>query len=190
MAIKEELLRQEKLEQLAYKFERKSVLREGYLNEMIQVLSDPRYGSNLNQVGASVKKHEAISADILARKERFLDLKAISSSLQADNYHAHAQIGEREEQIMTRWQQLLDLLKLHKDKLERYCTVINLQREIETLSLVNKSFHTIFKCSLKSLSRQSAPCTQSSPQRTTESTFSTSRRNSTSSSCRRARWAI
>ena len=47
----------EKLEQLAYKFERKSVLREGYLNEMIQVLSDPRYGSNLNQVGASVKKH-------------------------------------------------------------------------------------------------------------------------------------
>ena len=143
MAIKEELLRQEKLEQLAYKFERKSVLREGYLNEMIQVLSDPRYGSNLNQVGASVKKHEAISADILARKERFLDLKAMSSSLRADNYHAHAQIGEREEQIMTRWQQLLDLLKLHKDKLERYCTVINLQREIETLSLVIKSFHSL-----------------------------------------------
>ena len=90
MAIKEELLRQEKLEQLAYKFERKSVLREGYLNEMIQVLSDPRYGSNLNQVGASVKKHEAISADILARKERFLDLKAMSSSLWADNYHERA----------------------------------------------------------------------------------------------------
>ena len=38
-ALKEELLRQEKLEQLAHKFERKSVLREGYLNEMIAVLS-------------------------------------------------------------------------------------------------------------------------------------------------------
>ena len=50
VALKEELLRQEKLEQLAYKFERKSVLREGYLNEMIAVLSDPRYGSNLQQV--------------------------------------------------------------------------------------------------------------------------------------------
>lgn len=34
---------------------------------MIQVLSDPRYGSNLSQVEATVKKHEAISADILAR---------------------------------------------------------------------------------------------------------------------------
>jgi spectrin beta len=44
-----------------------SVLREGYLKEMIQVLSDPRYGSNLTQVDATVKKHEAISADILAR---------------------------------------------------------------------------------------------------------------------------
>ena len=69
-------MRQEKLEQLAYKFERNSVLREGYLNEMIAVLSDPRYGSNLQQVGASVNKHEAISADILVRQERLRDLKA------------------------------------------------------------------------------------------------------------------
>jgi spectrin beta len=44
-----------------------SVLREGYLKEMIQVLSDPRYGNSLTQVDATIKKHEAISADILAR---------------------------------------------------------------------------------------------------------------------------
>jgi len=44
-----------------------SVLREGYLKEMIQVLSDPRYGNSLTQVDAIIKKHEAISADILAR---------------------------------------------------------------------------------------------------------------------------
>jgi spectrin beta len=43
------------------------VLRDGYLKEMIQVLSDPRYGSNLAQVEATVKKHEAICADILSR---------------------------------------------------------------------------------------------------------------------------
>ena len=92
VALKEELLRQEKLEQLAYKFERKSVLREGYLNEMIAVLSDPRYGSNLQQVGASVKKHEAISADILARQERFRDLKAMSSQLQQERYWREEEI--------------------------------------------------------------------------------------------------
>jgi len=62
----------------------------------------------------------------------------MSSSLRADNYQAHAQIGEREEQLMTRWRQLLDLLKLHKDKLERYL------REIETLSLAISTLHTEF----------------------------------------------
>ena len=44
-----------------------SVLREGYLKEMIQVLSDVHFGSSLTQVDATIKKHEAISADILAR---------------------------------------------------------------------------------------------------------------------------
>ncbi|KAJ2939554.1 hypothetical protein O0L34_g6386 [Tuta absoluta] len=67
IALRTELLRQQRLEQLNYKFNTKSVLRKGYLKEMIQVLSDPRYGSNLAQVDATVKKHEAISADILAR---------------------------------------------------------------------------------------------------------------------------
>lgn len=107
VALRNELLRLERLEQLAYKFERKvsepndkpnsqkirkicfwcfvcifffcsvtysyfnvvvqGLLRDGYLKEMIQVLSDPRYGSNLTQVEATVKKHEAICADILSR---------------------------------------------------------------------------------------------------------------------------
>jgi Lon protease-like protein len=35
-------------------------------------------------------------------------------------------------------QELLNLLKLHKDKLERYCSIINLQREIETLTITIK----------------------------------------------------
>lgn len=34
-----------------------------------------------------------------------------------------------------RWQELLDLLKVHKDKLERSNAVINLEREIDTLTL-------------------------------------------------------
>ena len=64
VTLREEIVRLEKLENLTFSFERKSVLREGFLKEMIQVLSDPRYGSNLTQVEATVKKHEAISADI------------------------------------------------------------------------------------------------------------------------------
>jgi len=135
VALREELLRQERLEQLAYKFERKSVLREGYLNEMIQVLSDPRYGSNLNQVGASVKKHEAISADILARQDRFMDLRNMSEQLQSENYHAKENIRKREAHIMDKWAELLELLNIHRTKLETYCSIINLKEIMETLGL-------------------------------------------------------
>ena len=56
------------------------MLREGYLKEMIQVLSDPRYGSNLTQVEATVKKHEAISADILARVGAYLPVVSVERS--------------------------------------------------------------------------------------------------------------
>jgi len=71
LALREELLRQTHLEQLAERFDKKIALREGYLKDMILVLSDPRYGINVGQVEATLKKHEAISADILARV-RFL----------------------------------------------------------------------------------------------------------------------
>ena len=70
-ALKMEILRQQKLEQLAAQFHQKIGLRNGYLDEMILVLSDSRYGSNLSNVEASLKKHQAISADILSRENRF-----------------------------------------------------------------------------------------------------------------------
>jgi spectrin beta len=93
------------------------------------------YGSNLQQVGASVKKHEAISDDILVRQKRFRDLKAMSSPLQQERYWREQEIRDREKAIMERWDQLLELLGVHKNKLERYCTIITLQREIDTLSV-------------------------------------------------------
>ena len=40
-----------------------------------------------------------------------------------------------EKAIMESWDQLLQLLGVHKDKLERYCTVITLQKEIDILSV-------------------------------------------------------
>lgn len=92
-ALRDELLRQEKLELLNYKFEKKSVLRETYLKEMIQVLSDPRYGSNLQQVDATVKKHEAISADILARVERYNAFSAMAQKLEDGNYHGKERVS-------------------------------------------------------------------------------------------------
>ncbi|XP_063994705.1 spectrin beta chain, non-erythrocytic 5 isoform X3 [Diachasmimorpha longicaudata] len=132
VALRTELLRQERLEQLNYKFEKKSVLREGYLKEMIQVLSDPRYGSNLAQVDATVKKHEAISADILAREERFHDLTNMSEELVRENYHGLERVRSREQEVLERWRGLLALLDHHKSNLAALCSLMSLMREIDT----------------------------------------------------------
>lgn len=134
VALREELLRHERLENLAYRFERKSFLREGYLKEMIQVLSDPRYGSNLTQVEATMKKHEAISADILAREERFKNLAVMADELVKENYHSKERIKKREQEIMERWNYLLELLKKHRITLTNFSNLMSMLREIDTIT--------------------------------------------------------
>uniref|UniRef100_A0A6B2E568 Putative beta chain spectrin n=1 Tax=Phlebotomus kandelakii TaxID=1109342 RepID=A0A6B2E568_9DIPT len=142
--LREELMRQEKLEQLNYKFEKKSVLREGYLKEMIQVLSDPRYGANLRQVDATVKKHEAISADILARVERFNDLTAMADELSKENYHGKERVKKREEEVLNKWQKLLDLLENHKTNLTQMSNLLNMLREIDATMSTMKELQVQF----------------------------------------------
>ncbi|XP_049277717.1 spectrin beta chain, non-erythrocytic 1 isoform X2 [Anopheles funestus] len=144
VALRDELLRQEKLEQLNFKFEKKSVLREGYLNEMIQVLTDPRYGPALRQVDATVKKHEAISADILARADRFNDLTAMCNELHEENYHGKDRVKKRELEVITKWKELLELLENHKLKLSQMSSLMNLLREIDATMTTIKALQTQF----------------------------------------------
>ncbi|XP_028171582.1 spectrin beta chain [Ostrinia furnacalis] len=133
IALRTELLRQQRLEQLNYKFNTKSVLRKGYLKEMIQVLSDPRYGSNLAQVDATVKKHEAISADILARTERFEDLSAMAAELVRENYHGAEAVSRTEQAVLQRWRELLELLEKHRSQLAKLAHLMALLREADTI---------------------------------------------------------
>ena len=63
------------------------------------------------------------------------DLQAMSSELQQERYCRVEEIRDREKAIIERWEQVLELLGGHRDKLERYCTIITLQREIGTLSI-------------------------------------------------------
>lgn len=74
---------------------------------MIHVLSDPRYGSNVAQVDATVKKHEAISADIFARAERFNDLTNMADELYHENYHGRDRVKLRENEVSIKFKSLL-----------------------------------------------------------------------------------
>jgi len=64
VALREELIRQQQLEELASRFDRKAKLRETWLNENSKLLSVDKFGEDLPAVEASVKKHEAIETDI------------------------------------------------------------------------------------------------------------------------------
>lgn len=64
VALREELIRQQQLEELASRFDRKAKMREGWLNENCKLLASDNFGEDLPAVEASVKKHEAIETDI------------------------------------------------------------------------------------------------------------------------------
>uniref|UniRef100_T1HU25 Uncharacterized protein n=2 Tax=Rhodnius prolixus TaxID=13249 RepID=T1HU25_RHOPR len=112
---------------------------------MIQVLSDPRYGSNLAQVDATVKKHEAISADIMAREERFHDLSHMSEELVRENYHGHERVKKREIEVLSKWKELLLLLDKHRANLTTMCTLMALLREIDTIMSTIKDLEANFQ---------------------------------------------
>ena len=61
-----EIFRQEKLEQLASRFDRKAGMRETWLSENQRLVSQDNFGYDLAAVEAATKKHEAIVTDINA----------------------------------------------------------------------------------------------------------------------------
>ncbi|XP_071480964.1 spectrin beta chain-like [Diadema antillarum] len=110
-ALRNELARQEKLERLAEKFERKALLRESWLVDMTSVLKDSvTPSSDVHAVDAATKRHEAITADVMARKERFADLESMARELASEGYHREPEISLRSRKVSQKWTELLRLL--------------------------------------------------------------------------------
>lgn len=75
------LSRQEKLEQLAARFNRKAGMREAWLKENQRLVSQDNFGSDLGSVEAALKKHEAIETDIYAYEERVQAVVAVANEV-------------------------------------------------------------------------------------------------------------
>lgn len=101
LALREELIRQEKLEQLAARFNRKASMRETWLSENQRLVSQDNFGFDLAAVEAAAKKHEAIETDIFAYEERVQAVVAVSQELEAENYHDIDRINARYSSWMT-----------------------------------------------------------------------------------------
>ena len=100
LALREELIRQEKLEQLAARFNRKAGMRETWLSENQRLVSQDNFGFDLAAVEAAAKKHEAIETDIFAYEERVQAVVAVAHELEAENYHDIERINARKDNVL------------------------------------------------------------------------------------------
>ncbi|XP_018330207.1 spectrin beta chain isoform X2 [Agrilus planipennis] len=118
LALREELIRQEKLEQLAARFNRKAGMRETWLSENQRLVSQDNFGHDLAAVEAAAKKHEAIETDILAYEERVQAVVAVAEELQTERYHDIDRINARKDNVLRLWNYLLELLRARRYRLE------------------------------------------------------------------------
>ena len=86
LSLKKELNRQEQLEQMYAKFDKKAKLREDWLSEMAKILTNAAAASTTSQIDATFRKQEAIGTDIQARAERFTRLDQLAKDLINEDY--------------------------------------------------------------------------------------------------------
>uniref|UniRef100_A0A3B3CVP5 Spectrin beta chain, non-erythrocytic 1 n=1 Tax=Oryzias melastigma TaxID=30732 RepID=A0A3B3CVP5_ORYME len=119
LALRTELIRQEKLEQLARRFDRKAAMRETWLSENQRLVSQDNFGFDLQAVEAATKKHEAIETDIAAYEERVQAVVSVAKELEAESYHDIKRITARKDNVIRLWEYLLELLKARRHRLEQ-----------------------------------------------------------------------
>ncbi|XP_062554879.1 spectrin beta chain isoform X1 [Armigeres subalbatus] len=140
LALREELIRQEKLEQLAARFNRKATMRETWLSENQRLVSTDNFGFDLAAVEAAAKKHEAIETDIFAYEERVQAVVAVCNELEAEKYHDIERIAARKENVLRLWNYLLELLRARRMRLE---FSIQLQQNFQEMIYILDSMEEI-----------------------------------------------
>ncbi|KAL1791432.1 hypothetical protein HispidOSU_031447 [Sigmodon hispidus] len=118
LALRSELIRQEKLEQLARRFDRKAAMRETWLSENQRLVTQDNFGYDLAAVEAAKKKHEAIETDTAAYEERVKALEDLAQELEKENYHDQKRIMARKDNILRLWSYLQELLQSRRQRLE------------------------------------------------------------------------
>ncbi|NXI46190.1 SPTB1 protein, partial [Galbula dea] len=130
LALRNELIRQEKLEQLARRFDRKAAMREAWLSENQRLVAQDNFGQDLPAVEAAKKKHEAIETDTAAYKERVQAIMAVAKELELEGYHGIQRINARKDNILRLWEHLLELLAARRQRLEMNLVLQHLFQEM------------------------------------------------------------
>ncbi|KAE8587142.1 hypothetical protein XENTR_v10021875, partial [Xenopus tropicalis] len=133
-ALQAEMLRLERLELVAQMFNKKASLRGTYLHDMKQVIEQGDFRpNNIAQVEAATKKLEAIEADVLPREQRFRTLADMAAVLEKENYHRKPEIVQKQQELSSGWNGLIELLRKQKVLLEEKRHVLTLLRDIDSV---------------------------------------------------------
>ncbi|KAK7881992.1 hypothetical protein WMY93_028166 [Mugilogobius chulae] len=119
VALRKELIRQEKLELLAQRFDHKTTMRQAWLNENQRLVSQDNFGYDLPAVEAAMKKHEAIEADIASYEERISVVVELSAEMETESYFDIRRILARKENILGQWSLLKELVAGRRARLEK-----------------------------------------------------------------------
>ncbi|XP_075470432.1 spectrin beta chain, non-erythrocytic 5 isoform X1 [Ascaphus truei] len=134
-ALQLEMLRLERLEQLAQMFHKKASLRGTYLQDMRQVIEHQDFRPNsIGQAEAATKKLEAIEADVLPRGQRFRSLAEMAAIIEKGNYHKKSEIVKKQQDLSLGWSELMEQLRRHKDVLQYKRHVLLLLLDIDTVT--------------------------------------------------------
>uniref|UniRef100_A0A667X523 Spectrin beta chain n=1 Tax=Myripristis murdjan TaxID=586833 RepID=A0A667X523_9TELE len=130
LALRNELIRQEKLEMLAARFDRKAAMRETWLSENQRLVSQDNFGTDLGAVEAATRKHEAIETDIGAYGERVAAVEAVARELEAEGYHDVRRILARRDNVLRLWEYLKELLAARRERLNSHRDLQRLLQEM------------------------------------------------------------
>lgn len=133
LALREEMIRQEKLKQLAFRFDKKAGMREQWLCENQRLIKKDTFGDDLPSVEAASKKHEAIQTDIIAYEERVQAVETLAKELESENYHDSERIIARKDNIIKLWHHLEELLANRRMRLEKCMTLQHIFHEMKYL---------------------------------------------------------
>jgi hypothetical protein len=131
MALRDQLIRLEKVEQLARKFERKAELREAWIAENLEVIASDGPGDSLSTVSAALKRRGAIATDVAAHELRISGLHAIGDELLRLDYHGVSLIRKRKNGVEAQWVELKAQLDDHRANLERTQELFTIFKDME-----------------------------------------------------------
>jgi len=114
-----EMMRLERLEHLAKKFNHKCDIHENWTQgKEIMLQSQDYRNSRLNDVKAIKKKHEAFESDLVAHQDRVEQVAAIAAELNHLGYYDSSTTNARCQRICSQWDLLKSLTQTRKQDLE------------------------------------------------------------------------